>query len=111
MIYSAATTTVILFAYANFRVKLQSKKPRFVYQEPHLFVTNEESFPETRIGQGAKGRGEERRSRGGRREEEIRVERSACRMPREERRREGRKRGELPSVSSYAFPGKALGDL
>lgn len=80
------TATAILFAYANFHVKLQSKKPRFVYQEPHLFVTNEESFPETRIGQEAKERGRGRRSRGGRREEEIRVERNAYvhRTPREE---------------------------
>lgn len=47
--------TAILFARAIFRVKLRSKEPRFVYQEPHLFVTNEASFPETRIGQGMKG--------------------------------------------------------
>jgi len=44
----AATATAILFAHANFRVKLQSKRTRFTYQEPHLFVTNEESFPRRR---------------------------------------------------------------
>lgn len=39
---------VILFAYANFRITPQSKL-RFVCQESHLFVTNEQSFPETRV--------------------------------------------------------------